>query len=80
MMSETQNIFATATMPDGRPAPSVLTEEEAVRFLRLDRQKADPTKTLKYYREQKLLKATKLGKNLLYSRQELEQFIVRLTN
>jgi hypothetical protein len=74
------DIFAIAVMPDGRPAPSVLTEAEAIKYLRLDSQKADPARTLQYYRDKKLLKATKIGKNLLYSRKELDRFVETMTN
>lgn len=83
-MENSQDIlFAPSVMPDGFGGnilcPSLLTEDEAVRFLRLDQQKANPQKTLQYYREQKKLKATKIGKNLFYSRRELERFIEQMT-
>ena len=60
--------------------PALLTEAEAIIYLRLDGQKADARKTLKYYREQKKLKSTKIGKNLLYSRKALDEFIETMTN
>lgn len=62
------------------PCPELLTEKEAIRYLRLDKQKANPVKTLQYYRDKKLLKATKIGKNLFYSRQALSEFIEKMTN
>lgn len=83
-MNENQNIIFTAVLPDGNgsytPCPEVLTEAEAVRYLRLDKQNADPAKTLQYYRDKKKLKATIIGKNLLYSRKELDRFVEVLTN
>lgn len=79
-MSDKLNTFSIAIMPDGKLAPSVMTEAEAIRYLRIDKQKADATKTLQYYRDKKLLKATKIGKNLLYSRNELERFVELITN
>ena len=84
-MSDKQNIaFATAALPDGNgsfvPCPEVLTEDEAIRYLRLDRQKANAAKTLQYYRDQDKLKPTKIGKNLLYSRKELDRFVEVMTN
>lgn len=60
--------------------PALLTEAEAVIYLRLDTQKADAHKTLQYYREQKRLKSTKIGKNLLYSKIALDKFIEDITS
>lgn len=72
-----------AVLPDGNggftPCPELLTEHQAILYLGLDKQKADPVKTLTYYREKKLLKATKIGKNLFYSRKELDRFIEKMT-
>lgn len=61
------------------PCPSVLTQDEAILYLRLDKQSANPLKTLKYYRDKKTLRATKIGKNLLYARTELDRFIEKMT-
>ena len=79
---ETFNTYpaqALSWMRDGNggwiPTPSVLTEEEAILYLRLDKQKANPKKTLQYYREKKILKAAKIGNNLLYSRVALDKFV-----
>jgi hypothetical protein len=58
----------------------VMTEAEAIQYLRLDSQKANAARTLQYYRNKKLLKATKIGKNLLYSRRALDEFIEKMTN
>lgn len=84
MVSNNDRFFAPAVLPDGNgsytPCPEVLTEAEAIRYLRIDKQKADPAKTLQYYRDKKLLKPTKIGKNLLYSRKELDRFVEVLTN
>lgn len=60
--------------------PALLTEAEAICYLRIDEQKANAHKTLQYYREQKILKSTKIGKNLLYSKIALDQFIEKMTN
>jgi hypothetical protein len=85
-ISDNQNqlvISAPAFLSDGNggfgPCPELLTESEAIRYLRLDRQKADSAKTLSYYREQKKLRPTKIGKNLLYSRRELDRFVETMT-
>ena len=54
-----------AFMPDGTPAPFVLTETEAARFLRIDDTK-HPQGTLSYYHEKGLLKGTYIGKRRFY--------------
>ena len=61
-------------MPDGSIMPELLTEQEAVVFLRLDTEN-NPTRTLKYYRDKGQLRAVKIGANLLYPKQELLNFI-----
>jgi hypothetical protein len=57
-------------------APDVMTEQEAIHFLRLDEDgTAHPEKTLRYYREKKLLTAIRIGKHLRYSRFDLLEFL-----
>ncbi len=61
---------------DGTPVPDVLTEEEAIKFLRLDDGVTKkPTTTLQYYRIEGLLKATQVGKKHRYLRTELLNFL-----
>ena len=61
---------------DGRVVPDLLTEEEAIRFLRLDIDgPKDPSATLKHYRDKKLLRGTRIGRKYRYSRVELLKFI-----
>ena len=84
-MAEPDNITASTAIlpgPDGkwRPCPELLTQEEAIQFLRLDMDGPEkPAKTLQYYREQGLLRATRVGKRLRYQRKELLLFLDRLT-
>ena len=71
-------------LPDGNggftPCPELLTEEEAIRYLRLDSINVeDPTRTLRYYRKKGLLRATQVGKSIRYRRVELERLLDRLT-
>jgi len=84
MDDKQQIMFATTALSDGKggyePCPEVLTEPQAIRYLRLDTQKADAAKTLQYYRSIRKLKPTKIGKNLLYSRKELDRFVEAMTN
>jgi len=78
-------VFSTpAVLPDGNggftPCPELLTEDEAIRYLRLDiNGPAKPENTLRYYREHKKLKATKISRKLLYSRKSLDEFMDRMS-
>lgn len=62
------------------PCPELLTEAEAIRYLRLDEIKTeDPAGTLRYYRKKGLLRGTQVGKCVRYRRVELERFLERVT-
>jgi hypothetical protein len=66
--------------PDGRMVPELLTPQEAIEFLRLDVEGPDhPEMTLDYFRREGLLRATRVGKRIRYSKTELLQLIDRLT-
>ena len=72
-------------MSDGRggyiPVPTLLTEAEALLYLRLDTLgRKDPAKTLQYYREKHLLKATRIGNVNFYTRESLDEFLATMTN
>lgn len=73
-----------SVLPDGnggfQPCPELLTEEEAIRYLRLDvNGSKKPGTTLRYYREKRLLQATRVGRRLRYRRLELDRLLERLT-
>jgi len=77
-------LVAPAALPDGNgsfvPCPQLLTEAEAIRYLRLDVDgPAKPENTLRYYREKKKLRPTQIGRRLFYSRKELDRFIEKMT-
>lgn len=58
----------------------LLTEAEAIQYLRLDTVNiADPSATLRRYREMGLLRATQVSKRVFYLRRELDRFLERLT-
>lgn len=61
-------------MPDGSVMPELLTAEEAIKFLRLEKEK-NPQRTLKYYRDKNRLRGVKIGRNFLYPKPELLNFI-----
>jgi hypothetical protein len=64
-----------------QPCPELLTEQEAIRYLRLDLiQVENPGDTLRYYRRQGLLRATQVGKCVRYRRIELDRLLDRLTD
>ena len=78
------NLITGTVLPDGNggftPCPELLTENEAIRFLRLDGIDIDdPANTLRYYRKKGLLQATQVGKCIRYRRIELEKLLDRLT-
>lgn len=61
------------------PCPELLTEDEAIRYLRLDvNGPQNPKGTLKYYRDKGILKGVRVGKNLRYPRKELDRMIDKL--
>jgi hypothetical protein len=62
------------------PCPELLTEQEAIRYLRLDTINIkDPSATLRTYRKRGLLKGTQVSKCVFYRRVELENFLARQT-
>ena len=70
-------------LPDGNggftPCPELLTEAEVVRYLRLDVNGPErPEGTIKYYRDQGVLHAVRIGRNLRYPRKELDSMVDRL--
>jgi len=74
-----------SVLPDGNggfaPCPEVLTEIEAIRYLRLDVDgPTKPSLTLRHYREKGILRATRVGRRLRYRRIELERLLKRLTD
>lgn len=62
--------------------PELLTEEEAIRYLRLDTIEGlgNPKETLARYRSMGLLHGTQVSKKIFYRRVELDRFLERLTN
>jgi hypothetical protein len=77
------DLKAYAILPNGdgnfAPCPELLTEDEAIRYLRLDvNGPMNPGGTLKYYRDQGVLRAIRIGRNLRYPRKELDRMIERL--
>lgn len=84
VMSETTASIASDVSPGlpPTPCPELLTEDEAVRYLRLDtiRGLRNPGHTLARYRSLGLLRGTQVSKSVFYRRVELDRFLDRLTN
>ena len=70
-----------ALYPDCEPVPSVLLEEDLIRFLRLrELGIKNPAGTLKYYRDKRLLSATKIGGRNCYTVQAALALLEALTD
>jgi len=66
----------TVYMPNGIPAPEVMTQEEAIHFLRLDEANLkNPAITLQYYRDKGDLKGIRIGKSIRYTKEDLLTFL-----
>ena len=81
MNSQNSTIYTGPVyMPDGTPAPFVLTANEAVVFLRLDTNGTkNPEATLQHYQNEGLLNPITIGKGRKYPLPELLRFIERLS-
>lgn len=64
MTSDTIKLAQIAFMPSGKPAPVVLTSEELIELLRLDGN--NPLRTLKFYRDEGLLRGVQIGRKTRY--------------
>ena len=81
-MKEKNEIFTIPLvyMPDGIPAPYVLTSDEAIKFLRLNTNGTKyPETTLQHYQDKGLLNPITIGKCRKYPLPELLKFIDRLS-
>lgn len=80
MKDNNNALFPTCFMPDGSPAPYVLTAEEAIKFLRLDTNGTKhPETTLQHYINEGLLIPITIGKCRKYPLPELVRFVERLS-
>ena len=81
IMNEKNFVFVIpAVLSDGNgsftPCPELLTEQEVIKYLRLDIDSSpDPKRTLKYYRDKGELIAIKVGRKNRYRRQDLDDFL-----
>ena len=81
-MNEEKNDYVYVHyLPNGKIMPELLTEQEAIHLLRLDTDTVkNPHRTLKYYRDKRQLKGTRIGNNFCYTKKELLAFIERATD
>ncbi len=70
----TTPVTAPAVMPDGTPAPSVMTEEELTKFLRIEDEK-NATRTLRHYRTEGKLDCMQIGRRRLYFIEAVIRFL-----
>lgn len=80
-MSEHNGHFGfVPLMPDGTTVPTVMLEEDLIRFLRLDELGIKkPKNTLRYYRERGKLRATRIGGRNCYTIQAALDFLEEMT-
>lgn len=72
-MNDMQQISRIAFLPDGRPAPVVLTATETIELLRLEGK--SPERTLKFYRDEGQLAGVRIGRKVRYRLEEVERFL-----
>lgn len=75
-MLDNTHYASISFLPDGRPAPAVLTAAEVAEFLRLD---GTGQRALKFWRDTGLLRGVRLGKTLRYRLCDVEAFLDRKT-
>lgn len=74
-MTLDEQTFSVVFLPDGRPAPAVLTAEETAELLRLDN--GDPLRTLKHYRDARELRGFRLGRKIRYRLDDVLEFVAK---
>jgi len=74
-MTLAEQTFSVVFMPDGRPAPAVMTSDEVIEFLRLDGKKGE--RTLKYYRDEDELCGIRIGRKVRYPLDEVLRFLAQ---
>ena len=79
--NEVNFISSISYYADGTIVPDLLTEDEAIKFLRLDTDNIkNPKGTLKYYRDKGQLRGARIGNNYCYAKNELLSFIEKATD
>lgn len=73
-MTTPQTIYQS----DGTPAPFLMTEDELVKFLRLDQVSIQhPADTIRRYRDSGRLKGVQISKQILYRLPDVLEFLDR---
>jgi len=72
---EQETFSSIPFLPDGRPAPAVLTADETIELLRLDG--CNPERTLKYYRDEGELCGVRIGRKVRYPLDEVMRFLAQ---
>lgn len=74
-MRDDNELLSVVFMPNGRPAPAVMTADEVAELLRLDG--PSPERTLKYYRDQGELTGFRIGRKVRYPLAEVMVFLAQ---
>ena len=72
-MSTKNSLIQIPYLPSGKPCPFVLTGDEVIELLRLDSK--SPERTLKYFRDNDLLKGFRLGRRVRYRLEDVIKFL-----
>ena len=67
-------------MPNGKPAPTVLTEAQAIEFLRLNETSRSPARTLQYWRSSGKIRSAKISRAHTYHLEDLIAFLRERAN
>jgi len=67
--------YSVVFLPDGRPAPAILTADETIELLRLDGN--HPERALKYYRDEGMLCGVRIGRKVRYPLDEVMRFLAQ---
>jgi hypothetical protein len=80
-LPEPETLQAIKVLLETKVGSPLLTEAEAIAYLRLDTiQIDDPAATLRRYRERGLLRGTQVSKRVFYLRDELDRFLKKVTD
>jgi len=79
--SREESIKLKPAWEPGDPCPDLLTDDEAIRYLRLHEiEIKNPGETLQRYRKEGHLRGTQVSKRVYYLKSELDAFLKKMTD